>query len=144
MKILYNNLLNATEAKRRLEKAPPNADKTIWVEKRKGELYLKLTGFRISTTFKLKFAEEYLVLKYSGFDSYMNIILCFLWCGSFILAALIWLVLSFLTQNWERETGILLLLAGLPCFGFLWSLLLKYRIQAQKYVNKILGIDVKK
>ena len=144
MKILYNGVINAKEAKRRLENARPNVGRTIWMEKRNGELFLELTGFRMSTTFQLKFAEEYLILKYSGFFSYMNIILCSLWCGSYILAVLVWLVLSIITRSVESESVVGILAAGVPTFGFLWILILKYRISAKKYVNKILGLNEKK
>lgn len=144
MKILYNGAINAAEAKRRLENARPNADKTIWMEKRKGELFLELTGFRMSTTFQVKFTEEYLILKYSGFFSYMNIFVCSLWCGGYILAVLVWLVLSIMTQSPEGESVVGILAAGLPTFGFLWIFILKFRILARKYVYKILGLNAKK
>lgn len=144
MKIYYNGLINATDAKKRMENARLNQDRTIWNEWKKGELYLKVTGFRMTTTFKVGFMEEYVVLKYSGLDGMMNIILCILWCGGFGTGGLAWLILSFITRTWDSEGIIAILVAGVPTMGILWMLLLKYRILARKYMNKVLGLNVKK
>jgi len=137
-------MITATEAKRRLENARPNEDKTIWIEKRNGELYLVLTRFRGGNTFKVKFLEDYVVLKYSGIDGVMSILLCILWCGSLCGAILTYLVLSFITRSSERE-GILVMLAAVVLFFvLLWILFLKDRILAKGYVNKVFGLTVKK
>jgi len=144
MKILYDDKINAAEAKRRLENARPNEDKTIWIEKKKGVLYLKLTRFRGGTTFKVEFAEENMALKYSGLDGVMSILLSILWCGSLCGGALVYLVLSFLTNSWEVEGILVVLGAVVLFFVFLWILFLKDRISAKEYVNKVLGLNVKK
>lgn len=144
MKILYNDMITASEAKRRLENARPNADKTIWIEKRKGELYLVLIRFRGGTTFKIKFLEDYVVLKYSGFDGIMSILLCILWCGSLCGGTLAYLVLSLITRSWDSE-GIRIVLGAVVLFAvFLWNLFLRDRILAKEYVNKVFGLTVKK
>lgn len=127
-----------------MENARPNPDRTIWIEQKKGELYLELSRFRRGTTFRLVFTEEYVLLKYSGFFSLMNILLCILWCGGFGVGVLAWLILSFITQDWNRGGILTILAAGLPCFGFLWILILEDRILARKYINKILGLNEKK
>ncbi len=144
MKILYNGAISVAEAKRRLENARPNPDRTIWIEQKKGELYLELSRFRRGTTFRLVFTEEYVLLKYSGFFSFMNILLSILWCGGLGVGVLAWLILSIITQDWDRGGILTILAAGLPCFGFLWILILEDRILARKYVNKILGLNAKK
>ena len=127
-----------------MENARPNPDRTIWIEQKKDELYLELSRFRRGTTFRLVFTEEYVLLKYSGFFSFMNILLCILWCGGFGVGVLAWLILSFITQDWDRGGILTILAAGLPCFGFLWILILEDRILARKYLNKILGLNAKK
>ena len=144
MKILYNGAISVAEAKRRLENERPNPDRTIWIEQKKGELYLELSRFRRGTTFRLVFTEEYVLLKYSGFFSFMNILLSILWCGGLGVGVLAWLILSIITQDWDRGGILTILAAGLPCFGFLWILILEDRILARKYVNKILGLNAKK
>lgn len=137
-------MITAAEAKRRLENARPNADKTIWIEKRKGELYLVLTRFRGGTTFKVKFLEDYVVLKYSGLDGVMSILLCFLWCGYLCGATLVYLVLSLITRSLESEGILIMLGAVVLFFVFLWILVLRDRILAKEYVNKVFGLTVKK
>lgn len=144
MKILYNGVITAAEAKRRLENARPNADKTICIEKRKGELYLVLTRYRGGTTFKIKFLEDYVVLKYAGLDGVMSILLCILWCGGLCGVTLAYLILSLITRSWDSE-GIWLVLGAVLLFGvFLWNLSLRDRILAKAYVNKVFGLTVKK
>lgn len=143
MRILYNDKITAVEAKRRLENARPNAEKNIWIENRKGELYLNLKGSRSSTIFKLSFTKEYMILTYSGICSFMNIAICVLGCCLFIIPTLIVLLLSLVTLSLRSESIVGMVLACLFCSGILWTFLLEYRIRARKYVYKIWDIKVK-
>ena len=146
MKIVYDNKILKTSVIDKLKRACNKKYKIgkteSWLFSKKGNFFLEISTGRVNKKYKIDVSDGCIHLKYCGTFSFMNILISIFMVGIPTMLSIFLLILMLLTKSFEEITAILLVLP--VSFAYLWLFIIRHRILAKKFIDKLLNLQNKK